>query len=118
MNADLSDLPTAALVAFGVLALAQVVLDVVALVDLVRRPVERVTGANKWLWVAVILLVNVLGAILYLAVGRRGAPVVEAPPASGEAGASLPGATSVADALYGPRPGSDDPRRPDAGSGR
>lgn len=102
MDADLTTLPTAALVALGVLVAVQVILDVVALVDLVRRPVDRVTAGNKWLWVAVILLVNVVGAIVYLAVGRRAAPAVERPPAprTGDAGAA-----SVADALYGPRHG-------------
>jgi hypothetical protein len=111
MDADLTTLPTAALVALGVLVTVQVILDVVALVDLVRRPVDRVTAGNKWLWVAVILLVNVVGAIVYLAVGRRAAPAVERPPAprTGDAGAA-----SVADALYGPRHGvvpQDGPRR-------
>lgn len=89
-----------ALVVVIVLLAVQLALDVIALVDLVRRPVERVTLGNKWVWVAIILLVNLIGAILYLAVGRKPAPVSEAP-APGPLG---PRAGSVADALYGPRP--------------
>lgn len=100
MGSNLADLPTGALVAIGVFAVVQLVLDVIAIVDLVRRPVDRVTGGNKWLWVAVILLVNTIGAILYLAIGRKAAPAadVAAPPVPGA------GTASIADALYGPRP--------------
>ena len=79
------------------LGIIQLVLDVVALVDLYRRPVERVALGNKWIWLAVILLINVLGAVLYLAVGRRPAPAVQAPPAT-----TLPPTRtdSIVDSLY------------------
>jgi len=79
-------------------------------VDLVRRPVDRVALGNKWVWVAIILLVNLLGAILYLAVGRKPAPVAEVP----EPTRLAPRAGSIADSLYGPR--SAAPERP-AGPG-
>lgn len=97
MNPQLSDLPTGALVALTVLVLIQVALDVIALVDLFRRPTERVTFGNKWVWVAIILFVSMLGAILYLVVGRQ------PPPASGVAPqpVSPSKAQNVADALYG-----------------
>ena len=98
MNPDLSTLPVPVLVALGVLVLVQISLDVVALVDLYRRPAALVAGGNKWLWVALVLLVNLLGAILYLVVGRI--PAV----AGTEPSASRPVSTeSIADALYGPR---------------
>jgi hypothetical protein len=38
------------------------------LVDLIRR--ERVTGGNKLVWAAVIILLGTLGQIVYLIVGR------------------------------------------------
>lgn len=106
MGTTLADLPTGALVAIGVLGVVQLVLDVVAIVDLVRRPTDRVAGGNKWIWVAVILLVNTIGAIVYLAVGRKAAPAADVPtaPASGASTAS------IADALYGQRP-DDGPAR-------
>lgn len=59
-------------VVLGVLAAVQITLDVIALVDLYRRPVSQVRTGNKWAWVAIILLINLLGAILYLTVGRLG----------------------------------------------
>lgn len=93
---DLSTLPPALLIGIGVLGLVQVTLDVLALVDLSRRPVANVALGNKWVWVAIILLVNMLGAILYFAVGRRpaAAPAEAAP-------ASMRTKSDVADALYG-----------------
>lgn len=52
------------------LVVAQVGVQVWALVDLVRR--NKVAGGRKWLWAAAILLLSnlALGAILYLLVGR------------------------------------------------
>ncbi|MGE5675283.1 MAG: PLD nuclease N-terminal domain-containing protein [Mycobacterium leprae] len=50
--------------------LIDLILIVVALVDLVRREPERVRGP-KWLWALVILLVSTLGPIIYLVIGRK-----------------------------------------------
>jgi len=46
------------------------VLEVFALVDLIRRDRRYVRGENKWIWALVIVLVSTLGAILYLTLGR------------------------------------------------
>jgi heme/copper-type cytochrome/quinol oxidase subunit 4 len=46
----------------------QLILLTIALVDLNQR--ERVNGP-KWLWVVIIVVVNIIGPILYFAVGRR-----------------------------------------------
>ena len=48
--------------------LLQLVLIIAALVDLARR--ERTRGP-KWLWVLIIVFVNVLGPIIYFVVGRE-----------------------------------------------
>ncbi|MGV8897017.1 MAG: PLD nuclease N-terminal domain-containing protein [Rhodoglobus sp.] len=88
------------LVVIGILAAAQITLNVFALVDLYRRPVAQVMLGNKWAWVAIILLVNFVGAILYLAVGRKAAPPVDG---VGPAPVRPGTAENVADALYGPR---------------
>ena len=50
------------------IALLQVGLIVVALMDLVRR--ERTRGP-KWLWAVIIVFVNLIGPILYLVLGRE-----------------------------------------------
>jgi hypothetical protein len=43
----------------------------IALFDLARR--EHVTGGNKWVWLAVILLLGTVGQIVYLVLGRQDA---------------------------------------------
>lgn len=45
----------------------QIALVVYALLDLIRRPHTR---GPKWLWVIVILFINLIGPIVYLVVGR------------------------------------------------
>lgn len=46
----------------------QLILIVVALLDLSRRAVTR---GPKWVWVLVILFVNLLGPIIYFVFGRE-----------------------------------------------
>ncbi len=107
MNTQLADLPAGVLVVIIIAGLIQLTLDVVALVDLVRRPVDRVAMGNKWVWVAIILLVNLLGAILYLVAGRKPAPALE-PQAPSSPSASR--AEGIADSLYGRREDGAGPR--------
>jgi hypothetical protein len=96
---NLSNAPVSVLVVLAVLVVVEVGLDVVALIDLYRRPTERVVGENKWIWLAIILLVNLIGPIVYLAAGRK-------PPLAGDAMAadSTSARTEdIVDSLYGPR---------------
>ena len=97
---DLTTLPPAVLVVLAVLGVAQLALDVIALVSLVRRPRAAVAFGNKWIWVAIILLVNTVGAILYLAIGRKPAAPEEQ---SVSAVSKRTPMSSVANSLYGER---------------
>ena len=103
MDANLSGVPVWVLVVLGVLAVVQITLDVIALVDLYRRPVKQVVLGNKWIWVAIVLLVNTVGAIIYLVVGRK---PVALPENVGPSASPSVRTEDIADALYGPR---DDP---------
>lgn len=47
----------------------QVILLVVALVDLVRR--EAVTGGNKIVWALAVCLISIIGPAVYLLAGRK-----------------------------------------------
>lgn len=94
---SLQALPTWALAAIGVLIVVDLVLYVYALMDLYRRPVDQLTVANKWVWVAIILLISTFGAIIYLLAGRKPAASVEAL----TRGATAERAENAADALYG-----------------
>ena len=106
MSSNLSTLPAGALAALVVLALVAITLDMFALRDLYRRPTSQVVFANKWIWVAIILLASnfSLGAIIYLVAGRRIAILTD------DAAPSESTSTRterVADALYGPRGGAE-----------
>jgi Phospholipase_D-nuclease N-terminal len=52
------------------LLLIQVVLVVIALIDLMR-PERRVRGGSKGLWVVLIVVLEMLGPLLYFTVGRE-----------------------------------------------
>jgi uncharacterized protein YybS (DUF2232 family) len=51
------------------LVLLQLILMIVALVDLVRR--EKVRYLPKWAWAIIIILGELLGPIIYLIIGRE-----------------------------------------------
>ncbi len=71
---------TTVIVALGaVFLVVELSLLVWALVDLLRRPVELVTGKRKWPWLLLALLVSGAGPILYLVLGRQPATVPEPP---------------------------------------
>jgi hypothetical protein len=84
----------------GILVVVQLGVQIWALVDLIRRPAERVKG-SKWLWGALIVFLSnlALGAILYFAIGRLPAPVDVAAPADASGGDR---AQRAVDVLYGP----------------
>ena len=107
MPESLSVMPVGLLVVLVLLGVAQLTLDVIALVSLYRRPIDQVALGNKWVWVAIIALVSLLGAILYLVAGRRAAPVTES--AERRAPSSSAPPEAIADALYGPRVEPDHP---------
>lgn len=56
----------------GVVALAGLVLLVMALVDLVRRPADvwEESGQNQLVWALIVIFVGVVGPLLYLIVAR------------------------------------------------
>ncbi len=47
------------------LLIIQFIMQIIAIVNLVKR--EKVRFNNKWIWVAIILLFNILGPIIYFA---------------------------------------------------
>jgi len=51
------------------LFLVEIGLMAFAINDLIKR--KRVKWNNKWLWVAIILLIDLIGPIIYFVVGRE-----------------------------------------------
>jgi Phospholipase_D-nuclease N-terminal len=66
----LDGLSRGALIAIVVLACLQLVFQAWCLVDLARR--TSVLGGRKWIWALVIIFAGVLGAFIYLGLGRQG----------------------------------------------
>jgi hypothetical protein len=97
----LAELPMAVKVLLVVVVLVQVTLAVVALVVLFRTPPQRVQFGSRWPWLALILLLNLIGPILFLAVGRKPAPAPDRGPADSDPAGAM-------DVLYGDRSPSDD----------
>lgn len=94
-----ADIPGWLQVALIVLAVAQVSVEIYAVVVLFRTPQERIAG-SRWLWLVLILFVNLIGAIVFLAAGRKPMPAED--PLSGTPGSPAGDrATRAADVLYG-----------------
>jgi hypothetical protein len=55
------------------LIILELVLLVIAVVDIVRR--EYVTGGNKVVWLIVVIIINFIGPIIYFIFGRREKPL-------------------------------------------
>ena len=66
--AALSALPTWILVLIAIAACLQIALQIYALIDLSRR--DSVLWGRKWVWVVIIIGGNLLGAVIYLGIGR------------------------------------------------
>lgn len=98
----LEGVPTWVLAALVVVGVAQVAFELWALIDMLRRPSDQLTlGGRKWLWAVIILLVNWIGAIVYVAAGRKPAPAADEAPSSPAGERS----DAAMDALYGKREG-------------
>jgi len=97
--------------ALAVLAVVELGLLAWALVDLSKRPAERVAGGSRLLWLLLCLFVQLIGPLLYLVVGRLHEAPRQVPPpqAPGGDGHVARAAAALYDAA-GPR------RRAPAGS--
>jgi hypothetical protein len=49
----------------------QVVFQIIALVDLARRPREEIRRLSKPLWVVIIIIFEILGPVIYFIFGKK-----------------------------------------------
>ena len=101
ISSQLGGIPREGVIALLVLLSLQLIVQLVAGVDLARR--RTVRGGRKWVWVLVILAGSLPGAALYLSLGRM--PDSEEPGSDTtheQAGAA---GRDALDRLYGPRSG-------------
>lgn len=104
MNVAVNEIPSGMLVPLAIFVVIQIAVEVFALVKLFRTPDERLVFEKKWPWVLIIVFVNLVGAIVFLAAGRKPAPAAD--PLSQQS--AIPGgdrATRAADVLYGRKDG-------------
>ena len=94
----LGGIPIPAVIALMVVAAVQLGLQIYSLLDLSRR--TTVPGGRKWIWVLVIVVGNLLGVLIYLAVGRT-APVATE---GGEGAGGAAARQRAIDQLYGDGP--------------
>lgn len=103
MNVALSEIPQEMIVPLAILVVVQIAVEVFALVKLFRTPDDRLVFEKKWPWVLIILFVNMIGAIVFLAAGRKPAPAAD--PMTQQAASNGDRAARAADVLYGRKDG-------------
>lgn len=59
-----------ALAFFLIVGVGGLVVWIYALIDVIRTPDERYETGTQLVWILVVLFANVIGAIIYLAIGR------------------------------------------------
>ncbi len=101
-NIPLSEMPAWTLALLGVLVVVQIGVEIFAIVKLLKTPDDQLVFGKKWPWLLIILFVNLVGAIAFLAAGRKPAEAVDplAAPVS-DAPATTDRAARAADVLYG-----------------
>jgi hypothetical protein len=72
----LGGIPIPAVIALLGLLVVQLALQVYGLLDLAKR--RAVPGGRKWVWALVIVAGNLVGAVIYLALGRSAPPLDQA----------------------------------------
>lgn len=98
-----TEIPQNLILPLVALAAVQLIVEIVALIKLFRTPDERLVFGKKWPWVLIILFVNMVGAIVFLAAGRK--PALASDPLAQQSAPNGERAARAADVLYGPRDG-------------
>lgn len=101
ISSQLGGIPREGVIALLALLSLQVIVQLLACVDLARR--RTVRGGKKWVWVLVIIACSLPGAALYLAYGRMPDPAEPGPDTAHEQAGTA--GRDALDRLYGPKSG-------------
>lgn len=99
----LSDMPMWALVALVMYGVFQIGFEIYALVVLFNTPEERLAFGKRWMWVLIILFINLIGAVVFLVAGRK--PVIAADQPGAQSLPDVNRARRATDVLYGGKDG-------------
>ena len=102
-NVPLNELPVGVLVALGVYIVFQIGIEIYALVKMFQTPEDQLAFGKRWVWVLLILFVNLIGAVLFLVAGRKPAMVAE--PTGTQHAPVTDRARRATDVLYGGKDG-------------
>jgi hypothetical protein len=104
MNTSFNEIPAGLLIPLIILVVVQIGVEVLAIIKLLQTPDDRLVFGKKWPWLVIILFVNLVGAIIFLAAGRK--PAAASDPLAGQVTErSQDRAAHAADVLYGPKDG-------------
>jgi len=102
ISSQLGGIPREGVIALLALLSLQVIVQLLACVDLARR--RTVRGGRKWVWVLVIIAGSVLGVVLYFALGRMPDAAEPGPDTTHEQSGTA--GRDALDRLYGPKSGN------------
>lgn len=115
---EILSLPAGMLVVLGILLVIELALLIVGVIAWAGTPEDRMPPPNKWLWLAIVLFLQILGPIAFLLLRRQHGRYmgVETGPAAGTMAATAAApqrrsASDTADLLYGRPEASADGRR-------
>lgn len=117
---EILSLPAGMLVVLGILLVIELALLIVGVIAWAGTPEDRMPPPNKWLWLAIVLFLQILGPIAFLLLRRQHGRYmgVETGPADGTmaatgtpTAATRRSASDTADLLYGRPEASADGRR-------
>lgn len=102
------NLPPIALVALGILIVVELTLLVIGVVAWSGTPDDHMPPPNRWLWLAIVVLLQIFGPIAFLISRRSQAKYAMTDDATPAPPAPRPSSDATVDLLYGPR---EDERR-------
>ena len=97
------DLPVWLLIILGVVLVVELTLLAVGVIAWARTPDDRMPRPNKWVWLVLILFVQIIGPVAFLFARRSEARYAVAAEPEAKHGAVAPrrSAADTADLLYG-----------------